>query len=236
MADEKIVLAIFDFDGTLTEGHLWSGIARHHRQHKVKRITLYAYFITHLPIWLAAKAGLYSEEINRSRWGEDLSVLFKGFTPEQARRAFEWVADNYFMPLMRPDIVEKLNEHKKQGHKIVLLSGMFKEFLGVIGERIGVEYVVGTSLEIVNGKYSGHIIPPLCFGENKVKLLDEFARNHGLDVDFPRSFAYADSIYDIPILRMVGNPVATYPDRELVEFAHTACWPIIGLPDVTNPG
>jgi fatty acyl-CoA reductase len=228
MAEDKIILAIFDFDGTLTQGHLWSGIYKHHRQHQIKRYSLYVYLISHLPFWIAAKTGFYSEEKNRSKWGEDLSVLIKGFTVAQAHTAFEWVADNYFKPLMRLDVINILEEHKKQGHKIMLLSGMFKDFLEVMGEKIGADFVVGTNLEVVNDVYSGHIIPPLCFGENKARLLAEFIRKQNLDIDYSRSFAYADSIYDMPVLRMVGNPTATYPDKELAEFANHAHWQIIG--------
>jgi HAD superfamily hydrolase (TIGR01490 family) len=227
MAEERIILAIFDFDGTLTVGHLWSGIFQHHRQHKLKTFSLFVYLITHLPFWAVARMGLYSEEKNRARWGADLSSLFKNFTTEQAHQAFEWVADNYFQPLMRLDIIRKLEEHKMQGYKIMLLSGMFKEFLEVMGEKLGADYVVGTNLEVVNNVYSGHIIPPLCFGENKARLLDEFIRNQKLSVDYSRSFAYADSIYDVPVLRMVGNPTATYPDKQLSEFASSAHWLII---------
>lgn len=228
MAEDKMVLAIFDFDGTLTEGHLWSGIAKHHRKNKIKRFTLFTYLLSHMPFWLAAKAGLYSEEKDRSKWGEDLSVLFKGFTTEQAQKAFAWVADNYFMPLMRPHVMQKLEEHKKQGHKIMLLSGMFNIFLDVMGQKIGTDYVVGTKLEIIHNIYSGHIIKPLCFGENKAKLLAEFIEQNNLQVDYPGSFAYADSIYDIPVFRLVGHPVATYPDKDLYQYARSKNWPIFG--------
>jgi HAD superfamily hydrolase (TIGR01490 family) len=227
MAEEKIIIAIFDFDGTLTGGHLWSGIYKHHSQNKIKRLPLFVYLITHLPFWIATKMGVYSEEKNRSKWGEDLSVLFKGFTTDQAHKAFEWVAENYFKSLMHQDVVTKLEEHKMQGYKIMLLSGMFKDFLEVMAEKMRADYVVGTNLEVVNNIYSGHIIPPLCFGDNKARLLAEFVRKQNIDVDYSRSYAYADSIYDMPVLRMVGNPIATYPDKELSEFANSAHWQII---------
>lgn len=230
MAADKITLAIFDFDGTLSSGHLWLGIAKHHKAHKIKRLSLYTYLLSHMPFWIAAKLKLYSEEKNRAKWGEDLPVLFKGFTLEEARQSFVWVIDNYFMPLMRQDVIKILQDHKKQGRKVILLSGMFTTFLEVIGQRIGTDYVVGTKLEIVNNVYSGRIIRPLCFGENKAKFLNEFIQQQKLDVDFSRSFAYADSIFDAPVFRMVGNPVATYPDKQLHELAISRKWQIIGQP------
>ena len=228
MAENKITLAIFDFDGTLTEGHLWVGIARHHRAHKINRFKVYIYLMSHLPMWMAAKVNLYSEEKNRAEWGEDLPVLFKGFSGDYARKAFQWVTDNYFLPLMRPDILGQLRENKKQGFKIMLLSGMFSEFLEVIGKSIGVDFVVGTRLEMVNNIYSGRIIQPLCFGENKVKLFNEYIRQNMLNVDLQNSVAYADSYYDAPVFDLVGRPVATYPDKRLLKVALEKGWPVIG--------
>lgn len=227
MTGSPIPLAIFDFDGTLTRGHLWQGIASHHRAHKVKRLAVYFYFITHLPLWLAAKVKIYSEEKNRAKWGGDLAVLFKGFTRQKALDAFIWVTSNYFQPLMRPDILEKLEEHKKLGFKIFILSGMFTDFLEVIADKIGADYVVGTRMEQKNSIYTGRIVPPVCFGEDKARLLKEFIRQEKLKVDFQRSYAYADSFYDLPVFKLVGNPVAVYPDKVLSEIARDNNWPVL---------
>jgi HAD superfamily hydrolase (TIGR01490 family) len=228
MPQDKIILAIFDFDGTLTEGHLWKGIAKHHQAKRIKRTALFMYMASHLPYWLAAKVKLYPDDQNRARWGRDLSTLFKNFSLEEARSAFEWVTANYFMPLMRPDVMKVMQEHRQAGYGIVLLSGMFSAFLEVVGQKIGVDYVVGTPLEIKNGIYTGKIVPPLCFGDNKANYLQGFIQKQGIDVDFAGSYAYADSIYDNPVFRLVGHPVAVYPDKELLEQARQHGWVIIG--------
>ena len=228
MAENKINLAIFDFDGTLTSGHLWTGIAKHHRQKKVKRRTLYFYLLSHLPLWLAAKAKLYNEEKNRAKWGEDVPVLFKGFTREETCKAFEWITDHYFIPLLRKDVMEILKDHKNKGFKVMILSGMVTDFLEVVAGKIGADYVVGTKSEIVNNTYSGRIIQPLCFGKNKARYLSDFIQQQHLNVDLVRSSAYADSIYDLSVLQLVGNPVATYPDKELYELALQKKWQIVG--------
>jgi putative phosphoserine phosphatase/1-acylglycerol-3-phosphate O-acyltransferase len=228
MVGEKLILAVFDFDGTLTEGHLWLGIARHHQAKRVKRRTVLLYFLKHMPYWLASKTGLYSTEKNKTKWGEDLSVLLKGFTEDEATDAFEWVTDNYFMPSMRADVIARLREHRAQGHKVVLLSAMFTDFLKIVGRRLGADFMIGTRLEKINKVYTGRIIPPLCFGENKARLLGEFIRSHKLRVDFSLSTAYADSVHDLPVFRMIGYPVATYPDKELYKIALEQKWPILG--------
>jgi HAD superfamily hydrolase (TIGR01490 family) len=228
MTEEKIKLAIFDFDGTLSKGHFWIGIAKHHQKQKVRRLFIYKYMLAHMPLLIAAKMGLYKKDKNRIEWGEDLPGFFKGFTVQDAQKAFAWITDNYFRPLIRQDVIGVLNEHHKQGHKIVLLSGTFVDFLEVFGQRVGVDYVVGTHLEMTNGSYSGRIIQPLCFGENKAKYLAEFIKERHLEVDFSQSSAYADSIYDSSIFRMVGHPVAVYPDKELLTLAQKQNWEIIG--------
>lgn len=231
MEKDKISLAIFDFDGTLTRGHLWAGIAKHHKTKHVKRMTFLAYFLQHLPLWLATKVRLYSEEKNRVKWGEDLPILLKGFTVDEAKEVFKWVADNYFMPLMRDDVLSHLKRHRSEGRKVVLLSGTFDDFLKVIGQRLGVEFTIGTMLEKKNGIYTGRIIPPLCIGDNKARLLTEFIRDKKLNVDFKQSTAYADSVHDVSVLHMTGYPVATYPDKELFRIARERQWAILDHTD-----
>jgi phosphoserine phosphatase len=120
----------------LTEGHLWLGIARHHKAKKIRRTAVYCYIFSHMPYWLAAKMRLYPEDKNRAKWGQDLSVLFKGFSVYQAQETFNWICDNYFMELMRPDVLAVMREHRQKGDYIILLSGMFTEFLEVIGKRL----------------------------------------------------------------------------------------------------
>ncbi|MBN1190059.1 MAG: HAD-IB family hydrolase [Dehalococcoidales bacterium] len=227
MAQSKTVLAIFDFDGTLTTGHLWSGLARYHFRHRVRRKDVLLYFFAHLPFYLASRTKIYSEEKNRAKWGEDLPMLFKGMSREEAVRAFTWVTDCYFMSLMRPDVLEILNDHRKRGHGIMLLSGMLTDFLETVGQRIGADYVVGTRLEMADSRYTGRIVQPLCFGTNKAVLLSSFIERQHLSVDWESSTAYADSIFDTSVFGMVGRPVAVYPDKELHKLALTGKWKII---------
>jgi phosphoserine phosphatase len=87
---------------------------------------------------------------------------------------------------------------------------------------------VGTPLEIKNGVYTGKIVPPLCFGDNKANYLQGFIQKQIIDVDFAGSYAYADSIYDNPVFGLVGHPVAVYPDKQLLKQARQRGWGIIG--------
>jgi len=173
---------------------------------------------------------MLSEEAYKVKWGEDLAIAFKGFNREEGAEIFRWISSNYVMKSLRPDIMTLLQQHKNQGHIIVLLSGSFSDFLETIKQKLGIDYIVGTKLEVINNDYSGRIVKPLCFGMNKARLLKEFISQEQLKIDLGLSFAYADSIVDAPVLEMVGNPVATYPDRELFSLAQRRGWEILPQP------
>ena len=219
--------AIFDFDGTLFQGHLWKGLIEYHVIHKKKLPLIPTYLGTNLPLWLLNKLRFLSEESYKTRWGEDLAKFFKGLKKEEGHKIFEWVSNNYFGKLLRPNIMGLLQYHSKKGHKTVILSGSFGDFLDVIKHKFDVDYIVGTKLEVEDNTYSGKIIKPLCLGINKTKLLNEFLCQTQPDIDLSLSYAYADSILDTSLLEMVGNPVAVYPDKKLSHLAKKRGWKII---------
>jgi len=161
------------------------------------------------------------------KWAEDLSVFFRGASKGEVLEAFRWVVYNYIVKSLRSDIVDILDQHKQNRHVVIIISGVFGNLLEIVGQTLGVPDVIGTKLEVIDAKYTGKIIKPVCSGKNKVKLLEEFIIQNELDINLPSSFAYADSAFDIPLLRLVGNPVATYPDKNLRQFAEHNGWQVL---------
>ena len=157
---------------------------------------------------------------------EDLSGIFKGTSEEEVLEVFHWVADNYIFESLRNDVIEILDRHKQRGDTVVIVSGAFDGLVEIVGQRLGVSNVIGTKLEVIDGKHTGRVVEPMCFGENKVKLLKEFLNRNGLEMDRSSSFAYADSIFDASLLKLVANPVATYPDEDLRRLAEHNQWRI----------
>jgi len=220
--------AIFDFDGTLTRGHVWTGFQKYYFGHKKKRrLIMSSFLLPHSFLWLLSKHKLFNEARCMLMWAEDFSAIFKGLSKKEVSEAFQWVVDNYLIGMLQQDIVDILNQHKRSGHIVLIASGASSELLEIIGQELGVHNVVGTKLEVIDGRYTGRTIKPACFGENKVKLLEEYIGQNGLEIDLPSSFAYADSVFDIPLLKLVGNPVATYPDENLRQFARHNGWQIL---------
>lgn len=220
--------AIFDLDGTLFSGHVWLAVARHHKSQRVNRRWLYAYIAVHMPLWYLYKLHLMSGERARYIWARDMAWTLRGFDQAQAAAMFAWIADEYVTPLLRPDVVGRLRHHQAEGHRVMLLSGAFEDLLAVIGEQLGVDEVLGTRLEQRNGRYTGQSFPPTCQGRGKVKRLRAYLSGPGKAIDLAASYAYADSLTDLPVLEMMGHPVAVYPDERLAALASRKGWPILG--------
>ena len=66
---------------------------------------------------------------------------------------------------------------------------------------------------------------PFVYGEGKVAAMRRFADEH--EIDLPESWAYSDSASDLPMLRLVGNPVAVNPDPELARIAADRGWRVL---------
>jgi HAD superfamily hydrolase (TIGR01490 family) len=221
-----MIIAVFDLDGTLYTGHIGQGIAEHHQIHRTKRFWLYLYLSTHYPLWFLQKAGLVSDERGRSIWARDMGWLFRGWQPEEANAAFQWITEHYVLPRLRPTVMKRLENHRQSGHRLLLLSGTPAPLLAAIGRELGVEEVVGTPLRLRNGSYTGGSEPPVCQGANKVLRLERYLSG-GEKIDWSESWAYADSLSDLPVLERVGNPVAVHPDPSLAAHSKERGWEIL---------
>jgi HAD superfamily hydrolase (TIGR01490 family) len=218
--------AIFDLDGTLFTGHTWEGIMRYLRRRQRNRRWLLLLMATHVPLGYLAGIGLGDRGKMRTAWARHMSWSLRGMTEEEAQEAFVWVADVYAAPLFRSDVVGLLEEHRDRGDRVVLLSGTFEPLLEIIADRVGADAAIGTRLAVRDGVYTGGTVEPTCQGEAKVERLEEYLEGPGRDVDLSQSTAYADSIFDLPVLEVAGQPVAVYPDDELAAAARERGWTI----------
>jgi len=218
--------AIFDLDGTLFTGHVWQGLSRYLQRRRRNRLWLYTFMATHMPLGFLYQLHLMDGGQMRLTWSRHMSWMLRGMSVTEGVRAFTWVTDEYVMPLLRPDVAALLREHQARGERVILLSGAFQPLLEIIGERLGVEVAIGTQLEQRDGRYTGRALGPACQGEGKAVRLRAYLAGEGSDVDPGVCNAYADSIFDLPVLETVGHPVAVYPDEELAALAVQRGWPI----------
>ena len=218
--------AFFDLDGTLYTGHITLGIAEHHRWHRVKRLRFCAYMALHLPLWPLSNVGLISPTGARELWARDLAWTVGGWTTEEAQAAFAWVCEHYVLPRLRPNVTTRIGGHRSAGHRVFIVSGTFSPLLDEIGRHLGVADTVGTPLVVQEGRLTGACELPVCQGQGKVSRLEGYLGNDR-GIQWSESYAYADSLTDLPLLERVGHPVAVYPDRELAALAQANAWEVI---------
>jgi phosphoserine phosphatase len=88
---------------------------------------------------------------------------------------------------------------------------------------LGFDGGIGTRYEVdAEGRFTGSFDGPFVYGPGKVEAMEAFAAAHGIDLT--ESFAYSDSLSDLPMLRAVGHPVAVNPDPPLAEIAREEGW------------
>jgi HAD superfamily hydrolase (TIGR01490 family) len=113
--------------------------------------------------------------------------------------------------------------HRERGDLIVLLTGSTQYAAEVVARGLGIEHVLCSRLEVVDGRFTGKLAA-LCFGAHKVRLAEELAAARGIELE--RSWFYSDSYTDLPMLERVGRPVVVNPDSRLGRHARRHLWPV----------
>jgi HAD superfamily hydrolase (TIGR01490 family) len=115
--------------------------------------------------------------------------------------------------------------HHEAGRETFIVSASPVEIVQAFSEAVGLTGGIGTVSEIVDGTYTGRLSEPFCYGKGKATAIAKLASERGYDLRL--CYAYSDSISDLPMLELVGHPVAVNPDRSLESIAFQRGWPII---------
>jgi HAD superfamily hydrolase (TIGR01490 family) len=215
------IAAFFDFDQTLLEvesGHM--GI----RMLRQKKMLPAGYF---LKVWFANC--LYQWQL-LSEAGMARVLL----TYYRRRRllAFEATADDfyrtYLKPYLAPRIVARLEDHRRSGHLLVLISGSVRYMLEPVVHDLGFDRLFCTDLEVGrDGLLTGRSLGPICVDQAKQDYARQFAAETG--VDLTASFAYGNHPADLPMLEAVGYPHVVEPTRRLARIAARRGWPVLSF-------
>jgi HAD superfamily hydrolase (TIGR01490 family) len=123
------------------------------------------------------------------------------------------------------EAAELINEHKARGHRVAVISNSPRFFVKPVADMLDIADVICTRVEEKDGILTGRLIKPLCYGEGKREYAREWAEITGTDLS--ESYFYTDSFFDIPLMKVVGHPVATNPDMRLRKAALASGWPIL---------
>jgi fatty acyl-CoA reductase len=212
------VAAIFDVDGTI----VGSNVVSYYAWLKMREMPP-----AFRPLWAAAflpKIPYYwaLDKVSRAHFNRAFYKNYAGWKPARARHLGQESFPGFTLSRIYPGALACLREHKERGHRVVLLSGALDFLLDPLKDLA--DDVLCASLQEENGSYTGELSGAPVAGEARARMLASYARRRG--VDLRRSYAYADSISDLPMLEAVGNPVAVNPDRRLAAAAKSREWKI----------
>ncbi|HEY6637888.1 MAG TPA: HAD-IB family hydrolase [Solirubrobacterales bacterium] len=180
-----------------------------------------------------------------AKWGLDhLRYRLRGSSDEQTNAVLE-VAKRIFaeiperdvermapevlagiLPRIYPLMLDEVHRHQDEGRATFIVSAAGNDLVKTLAAVLGMEGGIGTRWAVgSDGKYTGEMEGPFVYGNGKVEAMRQFADKHDIDMD--ASYAYSDSVSDLPMLRSVGNAVVVNPDGPLVEIARQEGWRVM---------
>jgi len=117
--------------------------------------------------------------------------------------------------------------HREAGDKLVVITATNRFVTAPIVARLGIDTLLATECEVIDGRYSGRTTDIPCFREGKVTRLNRWLEENHFNLD--DSYFYSDSLNDLPLLEQVAHPVAVDPDPKLRAEAERRGWPVITL-------
>jgi HAD superfamily hydrolase (TIGR01490 family) len=164
---------------------------------------------------------------SRNVFNEVFFRSYEGFSQDRLR----YFSDELFEEVLKPAIYdgtpELIAQGKKIGHRQVVLTGALDFTIARLVDHLGIDDYVANRLEFVNGYATGRVLPPVMASATKAKWIREYAEREG--VNLSESYAYSDSISDLPMLSIVGHPVAVNPDFRLKQTARQHDWAVLDL-------
>ncbi|WP_448073475.1 HAD family hydrolase [Georgenia yuyongxinii] len=137
----------------------------------------------------------------------------------------EEVYDEVLGSRVFPGTLALLDSHVAAGHEVWLVTATPTEISDLLARRLGATGSLGTRVEATDdGYYTGRLLGDMVHGEAKRAGVEALAHDRGIDLQ--HSYAYGDSINDVPLLAAVGRPCAVNPEPRLRAHAHARGWPV----------
>jgi putative phosphoserine phosphatase/1-acylglycerol-3-phosphate O-acyltransferase len=146
----------------------------------------------------------------------------KGVQEQVFMEVGEEVYEKYLAKAIYPEARAMVAAHLAKGHTVAIVSAATPYQVEPIARDLGISHVMCTRMEVQDGVFTGNIIKPACWGEGKAYAGQKLADKYGLDLN--KSFFYTDSIEDLPLLEIVGNPRPMNPDAKLSALAFQNDW------------
>lgn len=211
--------AFFDIDNTIVRGaslfHLARGLAKR-RFFTVGDVSRFA--------WKQAKYRVAGrEDVEDMASAIDAALSFvAGHTVDEVVSLGDEIFDERIEDKLYKQTIELTRAHLRSGQRVWLVSAAPVELASLIARKLELTGALGTVSEVVDGAYTGKLAGAPLHGPAKAEAVRALAERE--DLDLALCSAYSDSSNDIPMLSLVGQPVAINPDAKLRRHAKAMGW------------
>jgi len=212
--------AFFDVDGTLiakNSGPLYMKFLRRRGEIRRRDVfrTSYLYLRYRLGLLDIEAAAASTSAWIRGRREQDIADHCRVWYREMVRQ------------YLQPEMVRRVRQHQAQGDVVALLSSTTPYLAGPLAEELGIEHLIVSRLVVEDGRFTGDVHRPICYGRGKIHWAKRFALER--DIDLAASWFYTDSVTDLPMLEIVGHPEIVNPDVRLRREARRRGWNVTQL-------
>lgn len=217
----SVSLAIFDLDNTLIGGdsdHAWGEF-------------LIAQGLVDERSYRRANDGFYHDyqrgELDIEAYLRFALAPLTRYSHAQLQTLHQQFMREVIATLQLPKAQQLLQTHRERGDFLLIITATNAFITAPIAASLGVDALLASEAEIVDGRYTGEPRGIPCFQHGKVERLQQWLRDS--DHNLAGSSFYSDSHNDLPLLELVEHPVAVDPDPTLEQIAASRGWPIISL-------
>ncbi|MFV0387175.1 MAG: HAD family hydrolase [Pyrinomonadaceae bacterium] len=215
--------SFYDLEGTLVSTNLVHTLAFYAKRQQGLVATFKKSVETVAKLPLFGVTDLYSRNV----FNEFFFQSYRGESEDRLRYFADDLFENVLKPAIFPGTFDLIEKSKKLGHTQVLITGALDFSIKQLASYLGMDVFAANRLEFVNGYATGRLLPPVMASATKAMWIREFAEEN--DINLSKSYSYSDSISDLPMLSIVGHPVAVCPDFRLKQAALQHDWAILDL-------
>lgn len=215
--------AFYDLEGTLVSTNLVHtlGFYARNQQGLLRSVRKSAATLVSLPLFAAA------DQYSRIFFNDLFFKRYKGETEDRLRFFADELFEEVLKPGVFPGAFELIEKSKSLGLRQVVVTGALDMSVKPLMDYLGIVDYAANHLEFVNGVATGRLLPPVLASATKASWIRAFAEREKINLN--DSYAYSDSMSDLPMLSLVGHPAAVNPDMRLRQTALHHDWPILNL-------
>ena len=212
--------AFFDVDGTLAD----TNVVHYYVYFRRRRMSALVGMLWQGAYLIKCLYYLTIDKIDRKVFNR---VFYRGYAGQSAAAIRELALDchrDVITPRLFRQVPDCIETHRGAGRRIVLVTGSIDFIVAPLADELGADDVLAPALLEVDGRFTGSLNGPPVADLEKARRVQQLAQEH--DINLSQSYAYGDSIADLPMLEAVGHPQAVNPDKALCKIATARGWPI----------